>query len=563
MRGRQAGSRPGGAGLPSERTRSPSPRRPPDGALSPREARFLAQQFLADRVIAAQRREIERLQSRAGRSTSPSPAPAGRDESPPAHTDYMAAPDSGIYSLRPQQLNSVPSAARCTATQLIPAAPTPSLATPALLARPDTGEHLAADRVAAENAELRAELARLRAAVDEAAQQVPNGSQQQPAGPSAIHLAERASSSSSLPACQLPQDGGFDWSAAGRSVRAVIEEVRRSASEAATSPYRPQAADAACDTAADPAATPRHPEPTSAALAAPAALPDGWREYYTAKGRPYYSNRATGRTQWARPTAAEQPLTININVTVDKRKGFPPAVSSSVARAAHSTPAGARDSPLLPLLTAQNSAAGSQHAPTTAAQPSPPLLTAHNSAAGSQQARGAAPLAAPASCANSLPAVPPPHSPTPSAAAVQAAALRRRLAAQAERNAALLSGQSALLSEAAQLQGAVRSAAAEARLQSDAAAAAAAALGAKEAARRAASPSLSPPRPSGAAPPPPATERPGGLVAALLRGLRRLVPWGGPAAPAPPPAQAQRPAGQLLSPRRPAAPLQLEHVFRR
>ena len=30
-------------------------------------------------------------------------------------------------------------------------------------------------------------------------------------------------------------------------------------------------------------------------------LPPGWREFKSANGKPYYSNKATGKVQWTRP----------------------------------------------------------------------------------------------------------------------------------------------------------------------------------------------------------------------------------------------------------------------
>ncbi|KAJ9456734.1 hypothetical protein DIPPA_17839 [Diplonema papillatum] len=51
------------------------------------------------------------------------------------------------------------------------------------------------------------------------------------------------------------------------------------------------------------------------------ALPEGWKMYRTAEGRPYYYNTVTAKSHWKRPTApAGKPLMINININVDKRK---------------------------------------------------------------------------------------------------------------------------------------------------------------------------------------------------------------------------------------------------
>eukprot|EP01064_Diplonema_japonicum_P002192 TRINITY_DN113_c2_g1_i3.p1 TRINITY_DN113_c2_g1~~TRINITY_DN113_c2_g1_i3.p1 ORF type:complete len:769 (+),score=221.81 TRINITY_DN113_c2_g1_i3:40-2346(+) len=51
------------------------------------------------------------------------------------------------------------------------------------------------------------------------------------------------------------------------------------------------------------------------------SLPEGWKEYKTSEGRPYYYNTASGKSHWKRPTAAAgKPLMINININVDKRK---------------------------------------------------------------------------------------------------------------------------------------------------------------------------------------------------------------------------------------------------
>eukprot|EP01065_Artemidia_motanka_P050719 TRINITY_DN8736_c0_g1_i1.p1 TRINITY_DN8736_c0_g1~~TRINITY_DN8736_c0_g1_i1.p1 ORF type:complete len:605 (+),score=148.41 TRINITY_DN8736_c0_g1_i1:44-1816(+) len=531
--------------------------------LSPRAARFLAQQLLADRVIDAQRGEIERLQSSVRRSQhrgSPSLSPARvGPESPPPFEDDMAAPDSGVYG--PGGADFAPVAATWSGVP-------PPPCTPA-----------AADEVVAENARLRVELSRLRAScADGLLQHGAPGSQaslpsQRRTGAALRNCLPTLADSDStpLPFCDFSDPAHVaDMEAISNAVAAI--ESRHAAASAAPvetaapSSFRtPRPADEAecgrasfvtpnaADGGAGLESTPVPPEPD--------VLPDGWRKHRTGGGRTYYSHRASGRSQWQPPEASqpERPLTININVTMDRKNGRKADVAVAAsgpavtpAPAPVMTPASGRSPAVAPsmLATALGSPAASPAASPVHATPAP--------AAAAPPTHVAAPAAA---------SLPQQVSGSSGVGAEEAAALRARLAALEAQREELRS----LREAKAALEAAVHTAAQHAKQSADDAAAAAVALATKESELAAVRAAVHARRSTSATPQPTGAvvwravrttaSAAGRLVAAAAGAAARLTlsalapePQDHPIAPSSPPplrSTSPNPSRRLLSPTRP------------
>ena len=179
--------------------------------------------------------------------------------------------------------------------------------------------------------------------------------------------------------------------------------------------------------------------------AAQSELPEGWRQYATSEGRPYYFNTATGKSHWRRPTAAAgKPLMINININVDKRKKRASAASlaggavqeqiESATAAASAVDATPRASPshagvdaasaahVETIVHTQDTAAATPAPHASAASIPPPSMLADQAAAPTSAVPSQrASLAAPASRAQSQSQAPHPTSVPPSARASVAA----------------------------------------------------------------------------------------------------------------------------------------------